>query len=156
MAEDTIGCRAEGDRRAGFSLPDETSTKSRSKDCAKAYWKQLRDGFSIEESTAKHLAEKFGTEAERVLKLCDERKEMERAARRPEPAAIRAEAVYGIREEMAVTIEDLLARRTGIQFFDWRTSDTGRARCCGIARGRAGTEQKGTSGSASEIVHRQD
>ena len=30
-----------------------------------------------------------------------------------------AEAVYGVREEMATAIEDILARRTGLQFFSW-------------------------------------
>ena len=83
------------------------------------YWKQLRDGFCIEEATAKHLAGKFGTEAERVLRLCDERKEWSEPLAVGTPA-IQAEAVYCIREEMAVTIEDLLARRIGIQFSDWK------------------------------------
>jgi glycerol-3-phosphate dehydrogenase len=32
-------------------------------------------------------------------------------------AAIRAEIVYCSRQEMACTVEDILARRTGLQFF---------------------------------------
>ncbi|HUL15869.1 MAG TPA: glycerol-3-phosphate dehydrogenase/oxidase [Terriglobales bacterium] len=86
---------------------------------AEDYWKQLRDGFCIEEGTAKHLAEKFGTEAERVLRLCEGRKEWKEPLVEGMPA-IRAQAVFCIREEMAMTIEDVLARRIGIQFFDWR------------------------------------
>ena len=31
-----------------------------------------------------------------------------------------AEVVYAIRNEMAMTIEDVLARRTGLQLYDWR------------------------------------
>ena len=38
----------------------------------------------------------------------------------PGGAAIRAEAVYAIREEMAQTIEDILARRLGVQFYGWK------------------------------------
>ena len=33
--------------------------------------------------------------------------------------AIRAEAVYAVRYEMAATIEDVLARRLGMQFYSW-------------------------------------
>jgi glycerol-3-phosphate dehydrogenase len=33
--------------------------------------------------------------------------------------AIRAEVVYGVRYEMAATIEDVLARRLGMQFYSW-------------------------------------
>jgi glycerol-3-phosphate dehydrogenase len=35
---------------------------------------------------------------------------------------LRAEIVYTIRHEMAQTIEDILARRLGLQMFDWRKS----------------------------------
>jgi glycerol-3-phosphate dehydrogenase len=33
---------------------------------------------------------------------------------------IQAEVVYCVREEMAVCIEDILSRRLGLQFYDWR------------------------------------
>jgi glycerol-3-phosphate dehydrogenase len=121
MAEDTIDAVQKAIGEPVSPCLTKQHEVAGAKDFTNAYWKQLRDGFSIEESTAKHLAEKFGTEAERVLKLCDERKEWKEPLA-PGFPAIRAEAVYGIREEMAVTIEDLLARRTGIQFFDWRTA----------------------------------
>ena len=35
-------------------------------------------------------------------------------------APLRAEIVFAIREEMAQTIEDILARRIGLQFYGWR------------------------------------
>ena len=35
-------------------------------------------------------------------------------------SAIRAEVVYSVRYEMACTIEDVLARRLGMQFYSWR------------------------------------
>jgi glycerol-3-phosphate dehydrogenase len=33
---------------------------------------------------------------------------------------IGAEVVYSIRQEMAISIEDVLSRRLGLQYFDWR------------------------------------
>jgi glycerol-3-phosphate dehydrogenase len=35
---------------------------------------------------------------------------------------LQAEVVYTVREEMAATIEDVLARRVGTQFYSWRDS----------------------------------
>ena len=35
-------------------------------------------------------------------------------------SAIRAEVIYSVRHEMACTIEDVLARRLGMQFYSWR------------------------------------
>lgn len=70
---------------------------------------------------AQHLAQKFGTRAPEVLALA--RADMSLAA--PLVAGlphIRAEVVYSIRNEMAQTIEDILARRLGLQLFDWRKS----------------------------------
>lgn len=34
--------------------------------------------------------------------------------------AIRAEVTYAVRQEMAATIEDVLARRIGMQLYSWR------------------------------------
>jgi glycerol-3-phosphate dehydrogenase len=84
-------------------------------DCAR----KLADQYGLPAATANHLVGKFGTDAPKVLDL---------AKREPpllEPifvgaAAIRAEVVYAIREEMAQSIEDLLLRRIGVQFHSWR------------------------------------
>lgn len=83
------------------------------------YWKELAESYGLSPKTAQHLAQKFGTEAPMVLKL---------GTRDPQlmlplvegGEAIRAEAVYAIREEMAQTIEDILARRIGVQFHSWK------------------------------------
>ena len=40
-------------------------------------------------------------------------------ARAEYSASVLAEVAYGIREEMATSIEDILARRIGLQFFSW-------------------------------------
>jgi glycerol-3-phosphate dehydrogenase len=83
------------------------------------FWKQLCRRFPISEKTAHHLAGKFGTAAAKVLALGKDNDAL------MEPileggTAIRAEVVYSVRYEMACTIEDVLARRLGMQFYSWR------------------------------------
>jgi len=64
------------------------------------------------------LAEKFGAEAEAVLALTNEDSSLKSAIATSAPPIL-AEVVYCARNEMAVTIEDVLARRLGLQLFDW-------------------------------------
>jgi glycerol-3-phosphate dehydrogenase len=85
------------------------------------YWKRLSAEYALAEPTARHLAQKFGTRAPEVLALA--RADASLAARLVEGTPhIRAEVVYAVRKEMAQTIEDILARRLGLQLFDWRKS----------------------------------
>lgn len=80
--------------------------------------RQLMEVYEMPVETVKHLVEKFGTCAGRVLELA----RADPVRRRPIVAGapqIQAEVVYSVREEMAVTIEDVLGRRLGLQFFDW-------------------------------------
>ena len=82
------------------------------------HWKTLVENFSLAEPTARHLAEKYGTRAAQLLGLI---------AKDPnlgEPllkglAPLRAEVAFAARFEMAMTIEDVLARRIGLQFYGW-------------------------------------
>ena len=37
-------------------------------------------------------------------------------------APIRAEVIYSVRQEMAMTIDDVLSRRTGLQLLDWKAA----------------------------------
>src|SRR6201981_3246440 len=82
------------------------------------YWKKLCLEYPVSEGTARHLAAKFGTASERVLKLTNEDPALLHTIL-PGGRAIRAEVVYAIRYEMASTIEDVLARRIGMQFYSW-------------------------------------
>jgi glycerol-3-phosphate dehydrogenase len=80
------------------------------------HWESLVREYSLEDTTAHHLSEKFGTEANAIAVLSKEDPEL----RRPivnDGAPIQAEIVYSIRNEMACTIEDVLARRIGVQFY---------------------------------------
>jgi glycerol-3-phosphate dehydrogenase len=82
-------------------------------------WEKLMEAHPIAKETAHHLAGKFGTAACKVLELTQENRSL------AEPilagsAPIRAEVVYCVRNELAVTLEDVIARRLGVQFYSWR------------------------------------
>jgi glycerol-3-phosphate dehydrogenase len=82
------------------------------------YWRKLITNFGVPEPSARHLAEKYGTRAAELLAL------IARDADLGEPlvkglAPLRAEVAFAARFEMAMTIEDVLARRIGLQFYGW-------------------------------------
>ncbi len=83
------------------------------------YWKSLVAEWGLTEATAKHLSQKYGTEAPAVLAIAQERRDLTLPVV-PSAAPIQAEVVYAARREMAVTLEDVLARRTGLQYFSWQ------------------------------------
>jgi glycerol-3-phosphate dehydrogenase len=83
------------------------------------YWKKLARQHRLSEETARHLASKFGTAAEKVLLLTSENAVFAQPILAGFPA-IKAEIVYTVRHEMAATIEDVLARRIGMQLYSWR------------------------------------
>jgi glycerol-3-phosphate dehydrogenase len=85
------------------------------------YWEKLRDVYQIPEGTARHLALKFGTAADKVLALSTANPTLAQPILAGHPV-IRAEVVYTVREEMAATIEDVLARRLGVQLYSWRAA----------------------------------
>jgi glycerol-3-phosphate dehydrogenase len=62
---------------------------------------------------------KFGSESGRVLDLAQRNPELMTPLVNGAPH-IRAEVVYCVREEMVLTLEDVLKRRIGLQYYDWR------------------------------------
>ncbi|HWZ98192.1 MAG TPA: FAD-dependent oxidoreductase [Candidatus Dormibacteraeota bacterium] len=85
------------------------------------YWQTLAQSRGLTEATAKRLANKFGTNAAKVLMLAKANGWLNKPLIDGFPA-LRAEVIYCAREEMAQTIEDVLARRLGLQMYDWRAS----------------------------------
>jgi glycerol-3-phosphate dehydrogenase len=83
------------------------------------FWMTLGKEHGISESTARHLASKFGTAAEKVLAIGLANPALMEPILEGFPA-IRAEVVHAAREEFAASIEDVLARRIGLQLFSWR------------------------------------
>jgi len=119
MAEDTID---HVQRYLGASVIDSPTRQHPlcgSENYSAEYWRTLMTGHRVSESSARHLAGKFGTRAPQVLQLAVEQPAL------MQPiivglAPLRAEIVFAIREEMAESIEDILARRIGLQVYDWR------------------------------------
>ena len=82
---------------------------------------RIEKEYALPADIAQHLAAKFGTRALELLELLQENPEWNERIT-PELPAIHAEIVYCIRNEMAETIEDLLARRTGAQMYGWKAA----------------------------------
>jgi glycerol-3-phosphate dehydrogenase len=119
MAEDTIN--AVETFLGGPATPCQTLTHRLlgSDGYSPDYWKSLASRYRVSELTARHLAQKFGTCAPRVMDLATQ--EADLAAPLVDGLApVAAEVIYGIRNEMATSIEDILARRTGLQTYGWR------------------------------------
>jgi glycerol-3-phosphate dehydrogenase len=85
------------------------------------YWQSVARDYRLPEQTARHLSQKFGTHATKVLQMAKD----DPALAAPIVsgfAPLRAEIAYCARNEMAITIEDVLMRRTGLQFYSWRAA----------------------------------
>ena len=123
MAEDTINAVQKS--LGGKITPSTTKTHllAGAAGYTEEYWKKIAKEHALAEATAQHLAQKFGTRAPEVLALVQAESALGNAVVAGLPY-IRAEVVYAIRNEMAQTIEDILARRLGLQLFDWRKSMT--------------------------------
>ena len=119
MAEDTVNVVQQRLKRAASPSKTRHFPLSGSEGYEPGFWHTLVAKFRISPDTALHLSEKFGTHAIEVLELA--RTDRQLAAPIVAGAAsIRAEIVYGIRQEMAASIEDVLARRIGLQWFSWQ------------------------------------
>jgi len=118
MAEDTINVVQQA-----LGLP-QTESKTRNhtlyggEGFTDDYWKNLCLEHTVSEETARHLAAKFGTTSAKVLELTTGDPALLHTIL-PGGRAIRAEVVYAVRYEMAATIEDVLSRRLGMQFYSW-------------------------------------
>ena len=86
---------------------------------APQYWQTLSGEHSLSEATARHLAGKYGTQAAAVVEISRENSRWADPIV-PGTPQIQAEIIHAVRREMAMTIEDVLARRTGLELFDWR------------------------------------
>lgn len=83
------------------------------------FWAELVRDYGVSQDTAWHLIRKFGSAAKEILELAKEAPQLKEPVAEGS-ASILAEVVYGVREEMATSIEDILARRTGLQLFSWK------------------------------------
>ncbi|HZO24007.1 MAG TPA: glycerol-3-phosphate dehydrogenase/oxidase [Steroidobacteraceae bacterium] len=81
-------------------------------------WQEVARDAGLPEATARRITNTLGTEAKAILSLIGEHPEW-RTPLTPDASRIQAEVIHCARSEMAVTVEDVLARRLGLQFIDW-------------------------------------
>jgi glycerol-3-phosphate dehydrogenase len=121
MAEDTINAVQQSLGRAATPGVTLDHPLYGSAGYTPEFWQSLLRDYNLPEQTARHLSQKFGTNATKVLQLTKEDSSLA-APIVSGFAPLRAEIAYCARYEMALTIEDVLMRRTGLQFFSWRAA----------------------------------
>ena len=118
MAEDTIDAVQREMSGSVTSSVTKQHALSGAAGYDKDFCKEIEKEYSLPADVARHLAGKFGTRALQILELLEENSSWnERVA--PGSPVIEAEIIFCIRYEMAETVEDLVARRTGMQFYGW-------------------------------------
>jgi glycerol-3-phosphate dehydrogenase len=75
--------------------------------------------YHVPRSTIRHITDKFGSRRTHILDLMRQDGSLVSPIIHGSPHT-QAEVVYSVREEMAVSVEDILSRRLGLQFYDWR------------------------------------
>jgi glycerol-3-phosphate dehydrogenase len=121
MAEDAVNAVQKYLAREITESPTRNHPLAGSDGYTPDFWGTLVRQYGISNETAQHLAGKFGTGAEQVLELARKEPGLGDPVLKGLPA-IRAEIAFCAREEMAMTIEDVLFRRLGIQLYSWRSA----------------------------------
>jgi glycerol-3-phosphate dehydrogenase len=119
MAEDTINAVQKALQISVSVCPTRHHVLFGSEGFAEDMWEEIVRAQSVSKETAEHLAAKFGSAAWEVLKLTSDKPSLAQPVL-PGRAPIQAEVIYSAREELAMTIEDVIARRLGVQFYSWR------------------------------------
>lgn len=119
MAEDTIDAVQTRLGGEGSNCATLNHRLAGSENYSDSYLNSLVERFGVSAEVARHLAEKFGTRAERVTALAAADVSLAKPIVEGAPPIL-AEVVYSARCEMAMTIEDVLARRTGLQLWSWK------------------------------------
>jgi glycerol-3-phosphate dehydrogenase len=118
MAEDAIDTVEKSLNHRATACSTKRHTLSGSGGYGPDRWRELAKQPGLSEPAARRLAGKFGARASDVINLA--RQDSELAAPLVEGLApLRAEVVFGIRDEMATSIEDVLARRIGLEIYGW-------------------------------------
>jgi len=119
MAEDTVNAVQQQLSIPKTECPTRDHPLIGSEGFTPDYWKTLVAEYGIAEETARHLAGKFGTRAPCVLEIARKIPALAEPVLDGSPV-LRAEIAYCARSEMAITIEDVLFRRLGMQVYSWR------------------------------------
>ena len=82
-------------------------------------WQTLQTQYKLPADVCQHLMKTYGNRAERVAKLTQENSVLAEKFTDSQPF-LKAEVVYQVREEMAVTLRDVLARRWRLELSNWQ------------------------------------
>ena len=121
MAEDAVNAVQQHLGVAVGGCITRESRLSGSEGYSQAYPQKLKTAYGVSDAAARHLSEKFGTRATAVLELARQEPDLAQPLVAGYPA-IQAEIAYAARFEMAATLDDVLERRTGLQFYSWRAA----------------------------------
>lgn len=119
MAEDTIDAVERRLDRPHASCRTESYALAGAEGFAPELWRTLVAEFEVSQSSAQHLSGKFGSRAAQVLALAREDAALG-APLADGLAPIKAEVLFCARHEMAVSMEDILARRVGLESHGWQ------------------------------------
>jgi glycerol-3-phosphate dehydrogenase len=82
---------------------------------------ELKKHADLDDDTLKHLTDKYGSRAIKVLFLIKNNPELGEKLT-PQYPHLKAEVVYTAEQEMACTVRDFMARRTRLEIMDWQTA----------------------------------
>ena len=119
MAEDTIHAVQKALGVAVSESPTRAHVLHGGEGFTSDLWEKLMRAYPVSKETAHHLSAKFGTAAWNVLELTRANSTLAQPVI-PGNTQIQAEVVYAVREELAATIEDVISRRIGLQYYSWR------------------------------------
>ncbi len=81
-------------------------------------WELIQSEFGFSDEVSQHLLLKYGCFAKKVAQLTQDSASLSQLIH-PDFPFIKAEVIYGIRNEMVVTIRDFLARRCRLELTNW-------------------------------------
>ncbi len=119
MAQDTIDAVQRSLHRPVTQCTTRNHALAGSAGYTTTYFEELAREYGVSLETARRLVGKLGTYAAGVCALAAANLELREPIVDDFPA-IRAEIVYAIQSDMAVSIDDILARRIGLQFYSWK------------------------------------
>jgi len=151
MAEDTIDVVEKSLGRVSGSCPTRHHVLYGSEGWTIGHWQELVSTYNVAGDLARRLSLKFGTAANDILNLVKQDESLGQRIISEHPI-IRAEVVYVIREELAMTIEDVLARRLGVQFYTWRGAREAAAAVGAILGAELGWDHEQTQSSVNAYV----
>lgn len=82
-------------------------------------WQRIQKQFNLPADVCQHLMRTYGNRAQRIADLASSKPELNEKISQQQPF-IKAEVIYQVREEMAVTLRDVLARRWRLELSDWQ------------------------------------